>query len=578
MTTEQRMPADAGGQAAPASPADTHEEGRLARRARILRFLFRYRHLAAFSGMSLPEPPPDSEAAQAQGEEPARFARDLEALGPGFIKLGQMLSTRPDFVPPAYAEALECMQEDVTPIPFAQIRQVIEDQLGLRLGAVFAEFDETPLGAASLAQVHAATLRSGLRVAVKVQRPGLLNQLLADLDILAGFASTADKVTDLGRRVHFADWVHEFRKTLLAELDYVAEAENLERFGQHLAPYPQLVVPRPVWDLVRPRLLVMERVTGVRVDQVTDVRRLETDMHAMVTALVRGYLDQIFVHGEIHADPHPGNLRVLPDDRLAIFDLGMIAHIPPRQRDRLLKLLFAAVDGRGEEVAEESIRLGTRLDDYDEERYLREVGQLVAHYAAHADSASEGRVLMQLVQLATACGLRTPPEMSLLGRTLLNLEAVCRHLAPDLLVRDMVEEHLQRVMQLRLRKSLSPSNLASEIMELQVLLRESPRKISDVLSLLAENRFQLRVTGLEESRLLENMQKIANRISAGLVAAALIVASTLMMRVETEARLLGYPALALLMFLIGAFLGIGIIVSALLTDRRAKRREERGPR
>lgn len=142
----------------------------------------------------------------------------------------------------------------------------------------------------------------------------------------------------------------------------------------------------------------------------------------------------------------------------------------------------------------------------------------------------------------------------------------------------MVEEHLQRVMQLRLRKSLSPSNLASEIMELQVLLRESPRKISDVLSLLAENRFQLRVTGLEESRLLENMQKIANRISAGLVAAALIVASTLMMRVETEARLLGYPALALLMFLIGAFLGIGIIVSALLTDRRAKRREERGPR
>jgi len=554
------------------------EEGKLARRARILKFLFRYRHLAAFSDMALPEAPPDTEVGQAQASEPERFARDLEALGPGFIKLGQMLSTRPDIVPPSYAEALECMQEEVTPIAFEQIRDIIEEQLGLRMGTLFVEFDEVPLGAASLAQVHAATLRSGQRVAVKVQRPGLLNQLLTDLDILAGFAGTADRITDLGRRMHFADWIYEFRKTLLAELDYVAEAENLERFGQHLAPYPLLVVPKPVWDLVRPRLLVMELVPGVRVDQVPDVRRLETDMRAMAAALVHGYLDQIFVHGEIHADPHPGNLRVLPDNRLAIFDLGMIAHVPPRQRDRLLKLLFAAVDGRGEEVAEESIRMGTRLEDFDEERYLREVGQLVAHYAAHGESTSEGRVLMQLVQVATACGLRTPPEMSLLGKTLLNLEAVCRHLAPELSIKDMVEEHLQKVMQSRLRKSLSPSNLASEIMELQVLLRDSPRKISDVLSLLAENKFQMRVTGLEESRLLENMQKIANRISAGLVAAALIVASALMMRVETEARLLGYPALALLMFLIGAILGVSIIVSALMTDHGTKKREERGPR
>jgi ubiquinone biosynthesis protein len=295
--------------------------------------------------------------------------------------------------------------------------------------------------------------------------------------------------------------------------------------------------------------------------------------------LMRGYLDQVFVHGEIHADPHPGNLLVTDDGRLALFDLGMIAHVPPKQRERLLKLLFAAVDGRGEEVANESIAMGTRLEDFDEGRYMREVGQMVARYAAHGrQSMSEGRLMMELVRMATACGLRTPPELSLLGKTLLNLEQVAGILDPRMDVKRVVERHLEHVMRERLKQSLSPSNIASELIEVQSLLRESPRKVSDILSLLAENKLQVRMAGLEESHLMESLQKIANRITAGLVAAALIVASAMMMRIESAHRIFGYPALALLLFLVGVGLGLMIVLSALFGDRKARPHEERGPR
>ena len=561
-------------------------EGGLARTAKILRFLLKYRNAGVFSGLDLDAAtaehgiPPQTEG------RPEQFVSDLEALGPTFVKIGQALSTRPDMVPPEYLAALERMQDDVAPVEFPVIRQAVEDALGVRLNKAYATFDETPLGCASLAQVHRATLRDGREVAVKVQRPHAVEQIRADLDALASIADRVDHSTRLGRRMRFGDWVHEFRKTLLAELDYRTEAENLDRFARHFEPYPELTVPAPVWDLTRTRVLTMDLVTGTKVTDISGMRRAEEPLENLAEALMRGYLDQTFVYGEIHADPHPGNLLVTPDGRLAIFDLGMVAHVPPRQRDHLLKLLFAAVDGRGEEVAGEAISMGTRLEDFDEERYMREIGQLVSRYAAHQSGGggahmhtlSEGRLVLDLTRIATACGLRTPPELSLLGKTLLSLESVCHALDPEMDVKRIVEDHLDHVMRERLRKSLSPANLAGEMIELHGLLRDAPRKLSDVLSLLADNRMQVRICGFEDSQILEALQKIANRVAAGVVTAALILASALMMRVDAGPQLFGYPAIALVLFLIGAALGITIVLSALFSDRRAKPHEERAPR
>jgi len=546
----------------------------MSRRSQILRLLLRYRNSGVFSGMNLDagavhDVPPEG--------NPEQFVTDLESLGPTFVKLGQMLSTRPDMVPVEFATALERMQENVAPIPVERVAAIIEKELGASVSKLFASFDPVPLGCASIAQVHRAELHDGRQVAVKVQKPEVAAQLRSDLDVLRSFALAADHLTQVGRRVRLRDWLNEFAKTLMQELDYQAEAENLQRFGQHLKPFKPLWVPQPIWDYCSHRVLTMELAQGVRVDMIPDVRRTEQPMAPLAAALIRGYVDQIFVHGEIHADPHPGNLRVTPAGRLAIFDLGMVAHMPPRLRERLLKLLFAAVDGRGEEVADEIIGISTRLEFFDEERYLRETGQIIARYAANS-SFSEGRVVLDLVRIATASGLRTPPELSLLGKALLNLETVCRLLSPDLDTRRIVEKQLQHVMRARLKKSLSAANLASEAMEMQQLLRDGPRKMTDILALLAENRLQMKVTGLEESRLMENLQKIANRVSAGIVTAALILAAAMMMKVDTGWHLFGYPAIAFTLMLIGVFLGLGIILSALIFDRRARSKEERGHR
>ena len=356
------------------------------------------------------------------------------------------------------------------------------------------------------------------------------------------------------------------------------EADNLVRFGRHFADYPEIVVPQPVWDYTREKLLTMDLADGIKVTEITGLRRTEQDLAALAEAVMRAYLDQVFVHGDVHADPHPGNLLLTRDGRIALLDLGMVAHIPPRRREQLLKLLFAAVDGRGEDVANEAIAMGTRLEEFDGERYQREVGQMVARYAALTGGRShpEGRLVLDLVLLGSACGLRTPPELSLLGKTLLNLEAVCNGLDPALDVKRVVEDHLESVMRQRLKKSFSPANLASEAMELQSLVRGAPRRMSDILTLLAENRMQVKLTGLEESRLIENLQKIANRISTGIIIAALILASAMLMRHDGGPRLLGYPAIALLFFVVAAALGLGIVVSALLRDRRAKPRETPG--
>lgn len=551
----------------------------LARTAQIVRFLAKYRSAGVFSGLEVEASTDEADPVIKDGR-PEEFVSDLEALGPTFIKIGQALSTRPDMVPAPYLKALERMQDDVAPLPFADIQAAVEDALGVKLSQAFSEFEETALGGASLAQVHRARLRDGRPVAVKVQRPGIIDGIRDDLDALASLADKADRWTDAGRRMRFSGWVHEFRKTLLAELDYRVEAENLERFNQHFAGYPELFVPQPVWDYTRARVLTMALVDGVKATDISGLRRTEQDLGPLASAVMRGYLDQVFVHGEIHADPHPGNLLVTNDNRIALLDLGMVAHVPPRRREQLLKLLFAAVDGRGEEVATEAIAMGTRLEDFDEETYIREVGQMVARYAASSGgrAQSEGRLVLDVTLLGSACGLRTPPELSLLGKTLLNLEAVSRALDPDMDVKSVVEDHLEHVMRERLKKSFSPARLASEAMEVQALVRDAPRKLSDILGLLAENRMQVRMTGLDDSQLMENVQKIANRISTGIIVAALILASAMLMRTDGGPRLFGYPALALVLFSIAAVLGLGIVTSALLRDHKAKPTETRGPR
>jgi predicted unusual protein kinase regulating ubiquinone biosynthesis (AarF/ABC1/UbiB family) len=270
----------------------------LLRHTDVARFLLKYRNCGVFkpspldAGVQRAVPAEPTERA-----DPEQFARDLEALGPTFIKVGQTLSTRPDLVEEPYRHALERMQDDVEPIPFETVREIVEQELGVRFSKAFDSFDEKPLAAASLAQVHAAVLRSGRNVAVKVQRPGIAETMASDLDTLAKLAGGADTLTDVGRRYKFTDWIDEFQRTLGNELDFRREAANLRTFARNLESYPRLLVPEPVADLTTARVLTMQRIEGTRITLGIELRRLDEPLTELATDLMRAYLDQVFVPG-----------------------------------------------------------------------------------------------------------------------------------------------------------------------------------------------------------------------------------------------------------------------------------------
>ncbi len=282
-----------------------------------------------------------AEGPDPDGRGPDTLADDLEEMGPTFVKLGQLLASRPDLLPPSYIAALERLQSDVAPFAADEARSIIEENLGVRVSSAFAEFEEEPVSAASLAQVHRARLRDGRRVVVKVQRPGIRETILEDMDALESLAKLVERHTDIGRRLALTDTVAEFRQTLLRELDFGREAQNLSRIGRMVEGYPRLFVPAPVPAFCGTKVLTMDYVSGTLIGNLSPVALLDRDRETLADELLRAYLDQILVHGAFHADPHPGNIIFTPDGRLALIDLGMVVQVGEQRRRELLRLLLA---------------------------------------------------------------------------------------------------------------------------------------------------------------------------------------------------------------------------------------------
>ncbi|HYG65541.1 MAG TPA: AarF/ABC1/UbiB kinase family protein [Thermoanaerobaculia bacterium] len=499
--------------------------------------------------------------------QPEQLAADLEALGPTFIKLGQLLSTRSDLLPAPYIDALARLQDNVEPFSFAEVEDIVSTELGVRLSKAFSDFDSVPLAAASLGQVHRAALRDGRLVAVKVQRPGIRQTILEDLEAFDEIAGFIDRHTEMGRKFAFKDMLEEFRKTLLRELDYRQEALNLSTLRKNLREYPRLVIPQPIEDYSTARVLTMEYVRGTKITDLSPLARIDLNGQVLAEDLCRAYLDQILVDGFFHADPHPGNLLVTDDGRLALLDLGMVARIDPQIQERLLKLLLAVIDGRGHEAAQIAIQIGTPLEGHDENRFRREVADLVGSYqSVPRREVQVGKVILSLARLSADSGVRPAPELTMLGRALLCLDESARALDPDFDPNATMRRYTDAVLSRHMFKRLSPESFVSSTLEMYEFVQQFPSRLNSVLETLAGNRLELKVNAFDETRLMTNLQKIANRIAMGLVLAALIVGAALMMQVRTKFTLFGYPGIAMLLFLMAAACGFVLVLSILFSD------------
>jgi predicted unusual protein kinase regulating ubiquinone biosynthesis (AarF/ABC1/UbiB family) len=549
----------------------------LKRYSEIARLLFKYGRGDLVKTAGLEDVLVEDEAAGAPDAateaQASGLADDLEKLGPTFIKLGQLASTRPDLLPQPYIDALTRLQDDVEPFPGEEAERIVAEELGVRVSKAFLEFDREPLAAASLGQVHRAVLRSGMQVAVKVQRPGIRERIAEDLDALGEIADWMDRHTKAGRQYEFARTLAEFRKTLIQELDYRREAANLATLDGNLREFRNIIVPRGVDDYSTSRVLTMEYVHGRKITSLSPLTHLEIDGAALAEELFRAYLKQILIDGFFHADPHPGNVFLTDDGRIALIDLGMVGRISPELQESLTRLVLAISEARGPEAAQITIDLGEVKPGFDRAGFTQRTTELVAAFqGATAQDVEVGRIMLEVFRSAAESGVRLPVEMAMLGRALLALDQVGRSLDPDFDPNASIRRNVAGLMQRRMLKALSPGRMFANALEMNELVQKLPARLNRVLDEVGEDGIPVRIRVVEEVWVMEGMQKIANRVTTGMILAALILGAAMMMRVQTRFTIWGYPGIAMLFFLGAALLGIWLIFSVISVDvhRRQK--------
>jgi ubiquinone biosynthesis protein len=558
----------------------------------------------------------DTGEIDAEVAEKARaFRKRLVELGPAYIKLGQVLSTRPDLLPEPFVRELDRLQDDVGPIAFEDVEQTIQEEFGARISKLFASFDEEPIGTASLGQVHAATLRDGRDVVVKVQRPRIRELLIDDVAFFREVAAFLTSHTEAGRRIDMVGVIQQLERALSDELDYRIEARNAANFRRALAEFPRLLVPRVIEGYTSQRVLTMERIRGIKIDAVPHIARVEYDFTKVADEFAKAYLKQIAIDGHFHADPHPGNVFVvmpgrenprtpaevvagnrrgvqrealtplskleqtaqqeavaddaidMPGDdepKLALIDFGMTAHLAGPVKDRIVTLLLDLADNRGYGVGETMIEMGVTLEDFDRQSYVREIANLVAqNYDLSIGEVKLGRVLYEVINISYTQGLRLPAELTLLAKALFNLDAVSAALDPTYSPIEAIREYGTRIANERAKDEMSWNRLFRTASQTTDLVSALPHRIDQFTAKLAANELSMSVDSPQLGSLVRSLQKVANRIFTGLVLTGLLIASGMLMPY--------WRGLGTTGFVISGVIGLAMVINILVADRGGSR-------
>lgn len=500
-------------------------------------------------------------------QSPEELVEDLKQMGPTFVKLGQLLSTRPDLLPDRYLKALASLQDDLPTISYEEVREIVESEIGSKISKAFNYFEEKPLASASIGQVHLAELRSGKTVAVKVQRPGIRKKFMEDLDTLEEMAGLAVKHTEVGKKYGFSDVLAELRRIMLHELDYLREANNLVTLGINLKEYRRLIVPQPFPDYTTSRVLTMEYVKGKKVTSISPLKKTENDYSALVDEFIEAYLKQIVSDGFVHADPHPGNVHLLENEKIALIDLGMVAQFSKKMKDFLLRLLLSLSKNNGEEIADILLRMSNKREGSSEEEFRRQINFMVQEgQNSTAKDMQTGKLLIQMNRSAAMNGIHLPVEVNILGKILLNMDQIIAFLAPEYDLREAVKNYMNKLLQNKMLNELKPEEILSIVLDSKKLVENLPDRIDKITESLAKNKFRFAIDAIDEKRLTDGFQKVANRITLGLIIASMIIGAAMLMSVPSAFSIFGYPGLAIIFFLLAAVAAIYLSYTILFKD------------
>lgn len=513
-------------------------------------------------------------AEEPQLPPPTVLRNILVELGPVYVKLGQLLSTRPDLLPPDYITELTALQAEVPPVPWQEVEIVIRQQLRGSLEDTFASVDRQPVAAGSIAQTHHATLIDGREVALKIQRPGIEVIVEQDISLIRNLAELVSR-TNFGRYYDLKALAEEFAGALRAELDFSREAEHTDQLRRNLAnsrwfDSDRLMVPAIYWDLTTQKLLVLEWLdgeplllatfTGERDNGDPDAERAE-----IVKLLIRAFFQQIYIDGFFHADPHPGNLFYLKDGRVALLDCGMVGRLDPRTQQILTEMLLAIVNLDPQRCTQLTLQLAeavqpvnlARLEgDYD--RLLRRYGNLTL------SQVNFSQLFYEVLQAARANNLRVPGNMGLYAKTLANLEGLARKLDPDFNLPDQVKPLMTDLFRRQLIGEAPVAALLRTALDIKNLSLQSPRQIELLLDRVTSETLQWNLTLRDLDPLRRSVDDSANRLSFSVVVGSLIIGAALILANDQTGQLFWVSSG---LFFSASFLGLWLVVSILRSGR-----------
>lgn len=496
-----------------------------------------------------------------------RIRHALEELGPTFVKFGQIMSLRPDLLPKELILELRHLQDDVSPVAFEDIRKAVESSLQGPIEEHFSWFEEKPTASASLSQVHRAVLKpSGRVVVVKVQRPNIRSTIVSDLDILDAFARRLHEHMDRVRVYDLPNIVRVTRRTLLRELDFTLEARNMQTARLYLESGSGITIPKVIMEGTSPKLLIMEYIQGRRLRD-TDPETIEHP-EAIAGCGLRAAIKQILEDGFFHADPHPGNILLSEGDGLCLLDWGMVGRLTERDRFQLIDLIETIVDRDCARMAEVLLAMAVEKETVSVSNLERDLLTILDNfYAVPLKQLNLGYLLLSIVSLLRDHQLRMPPDLVIMIKALITAEGTARFIYPDLDVVAEAESHVRRIAPRRYRPAVLLREFRTTVSRLGNLAHEFPGEMTSLLTKM--NRGNLRI-GLEHENLeplRRTLNNMSNRLTLGIIIAAMIIGSSMIITTGVEPHLMGYPLLGILGYLFSGVLGLWLIFNIIRTRK-----------
>lgn len=492
----------------------------------------------------------------------------LEELGPTFIKLGQLLSTRPDIVPSSFVREFEKLQDSVPSISFDELKVQVERELGGGIDQYYSEIDPVPLAAASIAQVHRARLCTGEDVVIKVRRPGVVELVESDISALMGLANLAEHHISGSEIYDPIGVVREFARSIRREMDFTREGRTIERFRDNFTTTKWLHFPKVFWEQTSRGVLTLEYVNGIKVSDLESLERTGLDRRLVARRGADAFLEMVLNHGFFHGDPHPGNVMILPENVICLLDYGIVGRVDDEQKTFLSDILFAIVKRDMDEVISLLLFAGDISDNLNVRALKRDLSNFVdSYYEIPLQDIEVGRMLIEFIEIITIYNIRIQPDLMLLAKSLVIIEGMGRNLDPDF---NMVE-HLRPFMEKALKQKYSARRISRDINSILLsyvnLARNLPRDVKEIINRINRNKFKIDLEHRGLDKFTADFDRSVNRLSSSLILAALIIGSSIIMQTDKGPKLLGFPVLAFLGYTVAGIIGLWLVYAIIRSGR-----------